>query len=62
MVKQSVLSLYSCGKTTGLVVCSGAGLTHTVPIYEGFAIPQGTLRLDISGNDLNQYLRTLISQ
>ena len=48
----AVLALYSGGRTTGVVLDSGFGISHSVPVYEGYAIPSGIERINISGEHL----------
>jgi len=57
---QAVLSLYAQGLITGMVVDSGDGVTHVVPVFDGFCITNNVTRLDVAGRDVTNYLIKLM--
>jgi actin, other eukaryote len=52
---QAVMSLYANGRSTGLVVDSGDGVSHTVPVFEGFSIDSAIEKMDIAGRSITAW-------
>lgn len=59
---QGVLALLGQGRTTGLVLDSGEGVTYTMPIFDGFGFNPNIKRLDLAGRDLNVLMAKLLAQ
>lgn len=59
---QAVLTLYSLGALTGLVVDSGDGVTHAVPVVDGYSAAHLTGRLNVAGRHITAYLADLLTR
>jgi actin-related protein len=58
--QQSVLALYSSGRYTGIMLDSGLGVTHSVPIVEGKVVEQSVSRLEIAGKEISDYMMKIL--
>jgi len=57
---QAILALYASGKTNGVVLDCGHGVTHCVPVFKGFSIPHAITRMDIAGENVTEQLNRLL--
>lgn len=56
----AILSLFASGRTTGVVLDVGEGLTHCIPVYEGYALVHSISRSDMAGRDVTRHLQLLL--
>ena len=59
---QAVLTLYSQGLLTGLVLDSGDGVTHAIPVVEGCSLPHLVKRLNVAGRHTTTHLLDLLQR
>ena len=63
IMNSSVLSLFASGRTSGVVVESGQGITTAVPIFEGYALPHAIKSINLAGEDVTyNLLDSLVAQ
>ena len=58
---QGVLSLYASARTTGIVLDIGDGVTHTIPVFDGYCIPFSVGRQNFAGRDITDHLKRLLN-
>lgn len=59
---QGVLALYSYGRISGTVLESGYGVTHVIPVFEGYALSFATEKIELAGKDLSDYLESILKE
>lgn len=57
---QAMLVLYAQGLLSGVVLDSGDGVTHVVPVWEGIVPPNLIKRLNVAGRHITRYLIKLL--
>ncbi|XP_056168746.1 actin-related protein 2 isoform X5 [Syzygium oleosum] len=53
---------HATGLLTGLVIDSGDGVTHVVPVVDGYSFPHLTKRMNVAGRHITSYLVDLLSR
>uniref|UniRef100_A0A3B4YEJ0 Uncharacterized LOC111649539 n=1 Tax=Seriola lalandi dorsalis TaxID=1841481 RepID=A0A3B4YEJ0_SERLL len=59
---QAVLALYAAGRSTGVVFDSGDGVSHSVPVFEGYCLPHAVQRFPLAGGDVTLQLKKLLQE
>ena len=59
---QALLPLFAEGLKTALLLDAGDGVTHCMPVYEGYCLEQGALRLNLAGRHVTEHLVKLLFQ
>ena len=62
LANRAVIALFSCGRTTGLVLDSGHGSTSAVPVYETRALTHAIRQSNVAGNAITSYVATILAE
>lgn len=57
----AALSLFASGRTRGVVIEVGGGITCAVPVFEGFALDHATQRVNLGGQDVTAAVAKILS-
>ncbi|KAM7329636.1 hypothetical protein ACRRTK_011249 [Alexandromys fortis] len=57
VANQGVLSMYAAGRTSGITVECGEGMTYFVPVIDGYPLQLSTTKVDIAAD--REYIRDL---
>ena len=60
--QQPALALYAVGRTTGLVIESGHGLTQVLPHFEGYRMAPAGNKVALGGIDVTHHLARLLTE
>ena len=60
LANQAVMSLFASGRTTGTIFDSGYGKTHSVPIFDGYPVPNAIQTIPFAGSHLSSYLFNIL--
>jgi actin-related protein len=62
LANSAVLSLYASGRINGVVLESGDGASHAVPIFESRVLPHATLPIQFAGQDMTEHLAKILAK
>jgi actin-related protein 2 len=54
------MSLFAEGLLSAVLLDSGDGVTHCIPVYEGHPLKNAIQRIDIAGKSITKYLTKLL--
>ncbi|KJH40371.1 Actin [Dictyocaulus viviparus] len=62
LCKNAVLTAFANGRTSGLVVDSGATQTSAIPVYDGYAVTHAVVRSSIGGDIICEQLQLMLNE